>query len=623
MAYIASGLDVQSSTTRKPQAPCKEGNAFLVRDGDNDLDAAIDRYEEAKKIREERNTLDTPEAARLLSSLASALLKRKQVDKAIDNFNQARRALELTGTLNTSDGAKVLQQLGQALLDSGEPEKAKEVLEQGIDLHPKGTQAGQNLLAMMKNAKASARKAKGDVTRKAQSRTFPAEEAQTQSDAVEEATGLSPSPTSARQPELDVFVDVFSIDCYLALDPLIALLGRCCLHWRSSKAKARMSVPIGSGDRMSALSKKQAYQLRIQRSYAELRGLPLDLPAGDISAPGFATALAYVTRGEAPLVAEAFLRRCFALVFDGSHHVPELDEPSMRRIIVESGGSEGRFLQWQKTEAESALREERELEAEHSVWTTPFIVDRESKEVYIDETTFPLLALHLRRRGYDVPEVQEALGPSPLVRVSGNPTRRKCLDVYVDLKSPYAYLAVEPTYSLEDDFYVDLVWKPFVLDIAGVYGSAEVGARNNKVRQGSDKRSPAQWKAVKYSYANVRRYAGERTPKLTVFGTRKIWDTRWASSALLFAAEAGYLKEFQQHLWPPFWRRELDPEDLEVPGAESFPDFAKGIGRERLEAIQREAVSHGVFGVPTYILDGQLFFGREHLPLLRRLLYEG
>ena len=26
---------------------------------------------------------------------------------------------------------------------------------------------------------------------------------------------------------------------------------------------------------------------------------------------------------------------------------------------------------------------------------------------------------------------------------------------------------------VEDDFYVDLVWKPFVLDIAGVYGSAE------------------------------------------------------------------------------------------------------------------------------------------------------
>ena len=30
---------------------------------------------------------------------------------------------------------------------------------------------------------------------------------------------------------------------------------------------------------MSALSKKQAYQLRIQRSYAGPRGLPLDLPA--------------------------------------------------------------------------------------------------------------------------------------------------------------------------------------------------------------------------------------------------------------------------------------------------------------------------------------------------------
>ena len=43
-------------------------------------------------------------------------------------------------------------------------------------------------------------------------------------------------------------------------------------------------------------------------------------------------------------------------------------------------------------------------------------------------------------------------------------------------------------------------------------------------------------------------------------------------------------------------------------------------GYEDLERICREAEAAGVFGVPSFVLDGELFWGREHLPDIREML---
>ena len=53
---------------------------------------------------------------------------------------------------------------------------------------------------------------------------------------------------------------------------------------------------------------------------------------------------------------------------------------------------------------------------------------------------------------------------------------------------------------------------------------------------------------------------------------------------------------------------------------EKFQDFVVGKGRALHDAIGEEAEAIGVFGVPMYILDGELFWGREHLPLIRQKL---
>ena len=55
--------------------------------------------------------------------------------------------------------------------------------------------------------------------------------------------------------------------------------------------------------------------------------------------------------------------------------------------------------------------------------------------------------------------------------------------------------------------------------------------------------------------------------------------------------------------------------------ATGFAAFAEGEGRRALKAVQDAAEAKGVFGVPSFLLpDGDLYWGREHLPRVREIL---
>ena len=45
--------------------------------------------------------------------------------------------------------------------------------------------------------------------------------------------------------------------------------------------------------------------------------------------------------------------------------------------------------------------------------------------------------------------------------------------VYIDFKSPYAYLAKDPARDLERRFDIALDWLPYILDIPSYLGSAQ------------------------------------------------------------------------------------------------------------------------------------------------------
>jgi 2-hydroxychromene-2-carboxylate isomerase len=134
------------------------------------------------------------------------------------------------------------------------------------------------------------------------------------------------------------------------------------------------------------------------------------------------------------------------------------------------------------------------------------------------------------------------------------------LAVYIDLKSPYAFIAIRPTRDMARAAGVEVDWRPFTLDIPSYLGSARLAKDGKKVESSS--RTSKQWSGVRYAYGDARRYAN-LTGK-TVRGTVKIWDSSRAGIAMLWAKEQGGFDRFVDVAYTAFWKRELDIDDWSV-----------------------------------------------------------
>jgi 2-hydroxychromene-2-carboxylate isomerase len=203
---------------------------------------------------------------------------------------------------------------------------------------------------------------------------------------------------------------------------------------------------------------------------------------------------------------------------------------------------------------------------------------------------------------------------------------RPTIAVYIDYKSPYAFLAKDLLYELERDFAVQLDWLPYVLDIPGFLGSARLDSEGRVIEEN---RNAHQWRRVRYSYMDCRRQAQKRG--LVIRGPQKIWDSTLAAAGLLYAKrhEPMVLRRYNDITFEHFWRRELDIEDpaviagvLAAAGVEraGAADYLTGDGPGEVAATSCAAEAQGVFGVPSFVVAGELFWGREHLPDIRAML---
>lgn len=202
----------------------------------------------------------------------------------------------------------------------------------------------------------------------------------------------------------------------------------------------------------------------------------------------------------------------------------------------------------------------------------------------------------------------------------------KTVAVYSDYKSPYAFLAKDLIYELEDQFEVRIEWLPYTLDIPSYLGSARLDEHGEVIES---VRNAHQWRRVRYSYMDCRRQARKRG--LVILGTRKIWDSSIAAIGMLWAKRQGVarFRAYHDRVFERFWRRELDIEDPKVIAAAlaevganitGFDDYLAGEGRREHDTIREAAETAGVFGVPSFLIDGELFWGREHLSDIREIL---
>lgn len=186
---------------------------------------------------------------------------------------------------------------------------------------------------------------------------------------------------------------------------------------------------------------------------------------------------------------------------------------------------------------------------------------------------------------------------------------------WIDYVSPYAFVAKAGAYDLERDYDVTVAWRPYTLDIASF-------------QQSVAQRDPHHWRRVRYAYMDARRFANKQG--LTLMGPKKIFYARPLNAGMLYARKHGVFRSYNDRAFELFWRRAIDPESVEAvaellietgapPG---FADFLAGEGGAEHDRLRAEAEASGVFGVPTFVFEGELFWGGDRVGLLRERLDE-
>jgi 2-hydroxychromene-2-carboxylate isomerase len=185
--------------------------------------------------------------------------------------------------------------------------------------------------------------------------------------------------------------------------------------------------------------------------------------------------------------------------------------------------------------------------------------------------------------------------------------------MYTDFKSPYAFLAFDPAFALEDKYRVRLQWKPFQLRV-----------------KGKGQRSQYSEYKVKYSYMDARRWANMRGG-LMIRGPLKIFDTTPALIGGLFAEKHGMIRGYGNKVFELFFKREFAADEPDAVARligslglpeEGFREYLAGEGPADYERIQQEAAGDQVFGVPMFYFEGEQFWGYDRMGLLEHRLTE-
>ena len=182
------------------------------------------------------------------------------------------------------------------------------------------------------------------------------------------------------------------------------------------------------------------------------------------------------------------------------------------------------------------------------------------------------------------------------------------IKLYYDYKSPFTYLAMAPAYDLERTHRIRLRFVPFELDIRAAFGGD------------LDQRPETSWRKVRYLYLDARRYANARG--LIVRGPQKIFDSRMALISGMFADHSHQFQAYSDRVFERFFKRELNIEDqaaiesvLEEVGLQvaNFRQYLDSEGWRDLARARDRAESDRVFGVPTFIVDEEPFWGNDRV----------
>jgi 2-hydroxychromene-2-carboxylate isomerase len=183
------------------------------------------------------------------------------------------------------------------------------------------------------------------------------------------------------------------------------------------------------------------------------------------------------------------------------------------------------------------------------------------------------------------------------------------ISVFFNFRSPYCYLASKNMFRLFDNFHARMIWRP----LAGWDGRSQPERQKYKLP------------IVRQDVARFAQRMGIpcNPPPMTTDSTR-------AAAGSLLAEAKGVLRPYIVEVMRAEWGDGKDIGDLEVllPVAERV-----GLDRDEFEtwvdsgdpakqlAVNWEAAEKaGVFGVPSFTIDSEIFWGNDRIEFVEDLL---
>jgi len=190
------------------------------------------------------------------------------------------------------------------------------------------------------------------------------------------------------------------------------------------------------------------------------------------------------------------------------------------------------------------------------------------------------------------------------------------LSVLLDLRSPHAHLALHPAAALGSELGIEINWLP--LRVPPLHPPSQPGPDDDRGIRHRRYRAQAIAREID-TYARVQGLEIRepyRAPDPSAFELGWLWLRERRPEDLvryLGAAFRGY------------WALELDPSSESqiaaiVGDADEFGDWCRSAGPAAAEALAGELRGRGIFAVPGYLVGGEFFHGRQHLPMIRWIL---
>jgi len=194
------------------------------------------------------------------------------------------------------------------------------------------------------------------------------------------------------------------------------------------------------------------------------------------------------------------------------------------------------------------------------------------------------------------------------------------LTVLLDVRHPLAYLALHPTIELARHHGLEVNWLPVLAPPLHApsrpHPDDDRGVRHRRIRAQAIARE-----IETYGQAQglvVREYY--RAPDPTALNAGWLWVRAHARNRL---------EDYLVRVFRAYWACELDPSETKAVAPiisaldadeGAFEIWSRERGAASLASLAEELAQRGIGGAPCYWIDGELFLGRQHLPMIRWIL---